>query len=121
MALAQARADKEWRSFRAKRGAISRKHRCIKLKLAVEQTNDGTVQIAREIIAAPCSGPIARAVKLALAAELEGEFYLSSKSEPDSGYHTRDCQQSAYLSIYREAVKNGGYDPAAAWRNTTGI
>ena len=115
-AIATTRAEKEWRSFEARAGAIKRRHRVRPLEAERERRHDVTVAIAREIAEAPCDGSAAMAVKMALClsgflGEAE-DHYIDPSADPDFGFAIVDAEHAAMGSLYRALAKSGGYDPA---------
>ena len=113
--IATARADKEWRSYRAKSGAISRKHKHRALKAAVETASDACGDIRQEIAETPTSGPLATAVKLALWAygnDTDPRRTAGTILEIDG--RLDKLEHAALWSVYTAAVTACGYDPLTA-------
>ena len=113
--VAKARADKEWRSYRAKSGAISRKHKHRALKAAVETASDVCGDVRQEIAEAPASGPLATAVKLALWAygsDIDPRRTAGTILEIGGEYDV--LEHAALWSVHTAAVTACGYDPLTA-------
>jgi hypothetical protein len=106
LALANARAGKECRSFSGKMAAINRKHGVRKEKAAVEAAYEAERDIRSAIAKAPPTGAPAIAVKLA--AWIDGQ---EPRIDPDGGYDEIDA--ACVVSVYRHVVEACGYDPLA--------
>jgi hypothetical protein len=109
LALSEARAKKEVRSFKAKVGAINRKIGHRKAKAAVNDLWEASRAVRSEIATASITGATALAVKLALWAEGNHDY-----RDPDPEGCFEEIEAAGLESIYRHAVEQCGFDPVAA-------
>jgi hypothetical protein len=122
-AMAAERSEKEWRSYRAKRAAVSRRHRIVVLKAAIKSSGDECLSIRLRMARTPGASPTAVAVKMAIALVCTIPLNFGDEWDQDNE-DTADLESAEHLALssaYRAVAKNAGYDPVAEWRNTPGI
>lgn len=113
-AMAKARTDKEWRSFEARRGAISRKHEVRNFKAEAKAANEACRALRYEIAVAPVTGVLSLALKLGV--RVYDQEMDRKPPEPDQSDCFDEMADAATMSIYRHAVAECGFDPVAVVR-----
>jgi hypothetical protein len=111
-AMATARAEKEWRSFDGRRAAISRKYQVRKIEAAAKAANHACQILRYEIAIAPVTSALARAIKLGVRVYDQG----MDNRPPKPSYCFDEQGAAATMSVYRHAVAECGFDPAATAR-----
>lgn len=113
LAAAKARAEKDWRSHRGKRAAITRKLGLKAADAAAEAMHEACIDIRLLIAKTPSDTPYGAAVKLAMA--LVCMIALNHGEEPDAT-DLKGAEHASLLSAYRVVAKLSGYDPVEAWK-----
>jgi hypothetical protein len=88
------------------------------LKREADAHQEAAIAIEIKIVKAPFVGALGAAIKMALAFVGQSEH---PNEDPDSGAIMDDNDQLGLRKVYRELVKQCGYDPCAEWYGTKGI